>query len=294
MVWLVVIVACGLLGTLVAPTASAAEADRPRGFYYGTDSYTPLATRTSYPHLEPSVGGMYGAYSGEVGTWTDWRGCTSGYALNRTNVRRANTDERDRSIPGVSYYWFAAGPGADPRYNGTFGEAYQWGREQAERANSDYASFVRRGIGTKTRRTPLMFMDIESQPFAGYANGWNEIVNDCGRITRSKVIPSNIDRATFDGFTDYLHYETIFHPGVYSIPSFWNQTFGTGSAGRIPNTTEWTPVTSTRYARPRPYAFRQGGQSAVWFGGVRASNEVAWQWTQHGGDFDQWDTAHLP
>jgi hypothetical protein len=283
--------AFALLG--VAPSASAGQVDST-GFYYGTDSSGPTATGSGYPYTEPRTGGLYGSYSAEIGTWTDWMGCTSGYALNQSDVGRANADERDAAIPGVSYYWFAAGPGADPRYNRTYNEAYHWGVEQAERVQSDYSRLAERGLGTSTRYTPLMFMDIESQPYAGYANGWNEIVNRCGKITKQKVIPSNIDRATFNGFTDYLHYDTIFHPGVYSIPSFWTATFGTGPASQIPNTDEWTPESSTAHPNPHPVGFTQGSQSAQWFGGVTAAHQVAWQWTQAGGDYDQWDTARLP
>jgi hypothetical protein len=282
------------LVTLSAPVASAAQADHPGGFYYGTDSFGPVATGRSYPYLEPRTGGMYASYGAEIGTWTDWRGCTRGYALNLTDLHRANADERDTAIPGVSFYWFAAGPGADPHFNNTYAEAYRWGLEQAERVEWDYASLASRGITTQTRYTPLMFMDIESQPFAGYANGWNEIVNSCGKITKRKVISTHIDRATFNGFTDYLRDDTIFHPGVYSIPSFWSETFGTGGDSRIPNTDEWTPVTSTSAARPRPVSFTQKGESAVWFGDVSAANQVAWQWTQNGGDYDQWDSARIP
>jgi hypothetical protein len=276
-----------------APAVSAGQVDST-GFYYGTDSYAPTASGSAYPYSEPKTGGMYGAYSAEIGTWTNWKGCTSGYALNQTDLNRANVDERDAAIPGVSFYWFAAGPGADPDYNGTYAEAYDWGVKQAERVQSDYEQFEDRGIRTETKYTPLMFMDIESQPFAGYANGWNEIVNSCGKITKSTVIPVNVDRATFNGFTDYLRDDTIFHPGVYSIPSFWTATFGTGSAGQIPNTDEWTPETDTPDVTPHPLDFTQGSRSAEWFGDVKAGNEVAWQWTQTGGDYDQWDTARLP
>jgi hypothetical protein len=272
----------------------AAGVDRPSGFYYGTDSYAPLARGSAYPFTEPRTGGLYGSYVGEIGTWTDWLGCTRGYALNLHDVTSANADEADGAIPGVSFYWFAAGPGADPHYNRKYGEAYHWGVEQAERVKSDYGAFVSRGIVTQTSYTPLMFMDIESQPFAGYGNGWNEIVNHCGKITRKAVIPTNLDRATFNGFTDYLHYDTIFHPAVYSIPSFWTETFGTGSASRIPNTDEWTPETSTRAANPPPVSFTQRDESAQWFGGVATAHQLGWQWTQNGGDFDQWDAARMP
>ena len=277
-----------------APVGAAGMASTPAGFYYGSDSYGPQARGAYPPYNEPRTGGLYGAYTAEIGTWTDWTGCTRGYGLIPANVARANADEAYGPIPGVSFYWFAAGPGADPHYNASWAEAYGWGVAQAQRVAWDYGSLTRRGIWTATRHIPLMFMDIEAAPEAGYGNGWNEVVNRCGRITRQTVIPPSIDRATFDGFTDYLHLDTIFHPGVYSTPSFWYYTFGRGSASRIPNTYEWTPVSSSPTARPGPSAFRQGGQRASWFGGVAYSRRAGWQWTQNGGDFDEWDIANLP
>lgn len=281
-----------LLAAWAGPASAAS--DRPGGFFYGTDSYGPAARGQAAPYREPGTGGLYAGYVGEIGTWTNWLGCTRGYALDRKALRQANADEVEGSIPGVSFYWFAAGPGADPHYNRTRAEAYRWGVEQAERAAADYTALADRGLVTATTYIPLMFMDIEGQPLPGYGNGWNERVNRCGQITRTRSIPAAVDRATFNGFTDYVHTSTIFHPGVYSTPSFWTQTFGTGAASRVPNTYQWTPVTSTGSVLPRPVAFSQGEVSAQWFGDVRPDRRAGWQWNQNGGDYDQWDVANLP
>jgi hypothetical protein len=276
------------------PASAAPGTDDTSGFFYGTDSYGPTALGSAYPYTEPGTGGLYGSYVGEIGTWTNWRGCTAGYANNTSDIAMANADEAFGPIPGVDFYWFAAGPGADPRYNRTYAEAYRWGVAQAERVAADYRSFQARGIVTSTTFTPLMFMDVETQPLPGYGNGWNEIVNNCGQIVAPAVIPVSVDRATFNGFTDYIRLDTLFHPGVYSTPSFWSETFGTGAASRIPNTYEWTPVTSTGDVLPRPAAFSQSGQSATWFGGVDNDRKAGWQWNQNGGDYDQWNSANLP
>jgi hypothetical protein len=273
---------------------AAASSDAPSGFYFGSDSNGPVA-QGDYPYTEPGTGTRFASYGGEIGTWTNWQGCTSGLALNMTDVDAVNADESaDPSIPGLYFYWFMAGPGADPHYDGTTSEAFAWGQDQAERVQSDYDHMEYQGIRTETRYTPMMFMDIEGQPAAGYANGWNEIVDSCGHITRSTVIPVNVDRATFNGFYDYIHLDTIFHPGVYSTPDFWAETFGAGSASRIPDTYEWTPESSTSSTSPAPYGFDQDGQSAEWFGGISPAREVGWQWTQNGGDWDQIDSADLP
>jgi hypothetical protein len=282
----------------VVAAGGVALAGDSKWFYYGSDSNYPAAHGSRYPYTEPGTGGVYGGYVGELGTWTDWQGCTSGIALNPTALAEANADERTpktsaaNKIPGVFFYWFAAGPGADPHYDGTTTEAYHWGVLQAERANADY--WHTKGVQTETTYTPLLFMDIENQPVAGYANGWDEVVNRCGQITRDVTIPPGLDRSTFDGFADYLHYRTIFHPGVYSTPQYWTYTFGTGTYGRIPNTTEWTPETSTGTVTPDPGGFCQSGRCAQWFGGIKATKRAGWQWNQNGGDYDQWDTWHLP
>lgn len=292
-------VACGLVLVpagigLAARPASAASSDPPKDFWVGTDSYAPIPGG-SYPYKEPSVPGLYAAYTAEIGTWTNWLGCTHGEGESVTAINEVNADEAvNPAIPGVSFYWFAAGPGADPHYNGTYAEAYKWGKEQAEHVAFDYGQLLKEGIRTDTAYIPFVFMDIEGQPVAGYANGWNEIVNHCARITKRKVIPVEIDRATFNGFYDFIHLHTIFHPGVYSTPDFWKFTFGTGPEGHIPNTYEWTPVVSAPHPRPKPDQFTNGRDSAVWFGGVTTGKQAGWQWTQAGGDYDEWDDAHLP
>ncbi len=285
----------GLVGALVAPAPrAAAAADSPSGFYFGTDSYGPHGRGAGAPYREPGTGGLFAGYVGELGTWTNWLGCTRGYGLNHADVSRVNADEAYGPIPGVFFYWFAAGPGADPSFDGSRAEAYRWGVRQAERARADYTSLTAHGITTATSYIPLLFMDIEGQPLPGYGNGWNEVVDRCGHITHQRVIAAAVDRSTFNGFTDYLHTATIFHPGVYSTPSYWNQTFGAGAPARVPNTYQWTPVTSTGAVLPRPVAFSQGPQRATWFGDVRLDRRAGWQWNQSGGDYDQWSTANLP
>ena len=59
--------------------------------------------------------------------------------------------------------------------------------------------------------------------------------------------PGDVDRAEFNGFANYITAHSTYKVGVYSSAPVWNSIFGTGSAGRIPNTYEWTylPETST-------------------------------------------------
>jgi hypothetical protein len=288
----------GAVAVLV-PAASgiATAADTPTGFFYGTDSNAPAGAGTGYTYTEPVAGGVYGGYVGEVGTWTDMRGCASGSAFNVTAANRANVDEPYRPsgqpIPGVFFYFFGAGPGADPAYNATYAEAYAWGVKQAEAAVAGYERLVSDGVTTDTTYIPMMFLDVEGGAGNGYANGWNEEVNCRGQITKSVPIPPTIDRATFNGFWDYTHVDTIFHPGVYSTRDFWDYTFGTGSAGAIPDTYEWTANWPGGIA-PDPVGFCQAGSCARWFGDIVAGREAGWQWSGGTGDYDQWDTRNLP
>jgi hypothetical protein len=273
---------------------AAAATDAPSGFYYGSDSNGPQVVG-GYPYVEPATGGLFASYTGEIGTWTDWTGCTHGAALNLVDVAAVNANERILpSIPGLSLYWFMAGPGADPHYNATVKEATAWGTAQAVEVQALYVALAARGIVTRTHYIPMMYMDIEGQPAAGYANGWNEIVSSCGLVTKASVISPAVDRATVNGFYTYIHVHTIFHPGVYSTPWFWDHTFGTGPFGHIPNTYEWTAETSTAGPVPGPSGFTHDGSTAQWFGGVNVDHQASWQWTQHGGDWDQINAAHLP
>lgn len=254
----------------------------------------------------PQTGGIYGGYVGEIGTWTNWQGCTSGRALNATYANQANADEPwpgwgpNYPIPGVFFYWYMAGPGADPAYNGTTSEAYNWGWAQAQRAAAQYPGNDN-GITTQTTYAPLMFMDIE-KPLTG-SNGWNHETNTCGAITGNTPIPYAVDRATFNGFYNYIFNDSQFYPGVYSSPQMWCPTFGSCPAygynsvdGAIPNVYEWTSETNTNTVTPNPVGFCQSGHGcAQWFGEVGSSYNTAWQWYQSAtADFSQWNVANLP
>ena len=71
------------------------------------------------------------------------------------NARQASVNLTTyHSGVGVAAFWFMAGPGVDPRYDGTVAEARQWGRRQAARAEHQS---VRRSIpepGTARTQCP--------------------------------------------------------------------------------------------------------------------------------------------
>lgn len=287
----------------------ALAGDSPTHYMYGSDSNHPTATGSAPIYGEPFVsgGGTYGGYVGEVWTWTDWKGCTSGRAVNTTNVSDANANagyEVGNTYPlGTSIYWYMAGPGAMPGFNASdpsASEAVTWGKQQAEAAVAHYDTYG------PTYHEPVLVMDIETTRTTTQSNGWNQEVNTCGEVTGRTSISSTIDRDVYNGFWDYVYTHTAFYPAVYSAPTIWEYTFGTGTASKIPHSYEWTYDTHSIYADPPPSGWSRsdtpdGGpgtaESASWFGGVDTGYKIGGQWaitTTVSADWDQWYTANWP
>src|ERR1700722_604354 len=167
---------------LTAAKSDPAQAQSRTGFYLGTDSAAPQACGDgSGPYTEPAGGcgkgsaGPYSEYIGEVGSFMHWQGCTSAglsweqgdYNMATDNVVKFSTGL------GAAAYWFAAGPGRDPHYNGSTAEAAIWGQEQAQRALWD--------LGGKVFDFRYIFMDIENNGVPPDENGWNTVWNGpCG------------------------------------------------------------------------------------------------------------------
>jgi hypothetical protein len=282
------VIGTGVLVTLVLPTtvaSAATKGDSPQGFYYGADGNSPTADGSG-PYTEPTVGGSFGVYIAELGTFTNELGCTSGVAQNSKDITAANYERAHPpgtpAPPGTEGYFFMGGPGADPHYTGSTSEAQSWGETEAKYVLSR---------SLPTFGTKVIFMDIES-PGNGEYTGWNERVNSCGQLTGSITIQPSVDRATFNGFFDYVQSKG-YKAGVYSSPDFWSETFAGTSSGSIPNTTQWTYEDSSESVSPGPVGFEQsGGLSAQWFGDVNSAHEYMWQWNQTAGDYDQVDANH--
>ena len=204
-----------------ATTTAARAGDTTAGFWFGADGSGPSATGSG-PYTMPTVGGSFGGYVGELGTWTNRLGCTSGEAWNAHDAAAANTNHftYHRGV-GTGGYWFAGGPGADPHYNATTSEAYAWGKQQGEWAHTDWQNMYHSGT-----RMPfqILWMDIENAG-NGLANGWGEVFarpTTCTRhIIQTGVAPA-LDRATFNGYWDYLHttQHNVPQPGAYSAPRY--------------------------------------------------------------------------
>ena len=296
-------VAVAVAGTVTLLTASTALAgDSPAGFWYGTDSRTMPVSGSGIPFKEPALGTWYGGYIGMAGNWAHWAGCGKIVVWSGANSSQANANFTHKIGIGTGVYWFMGGPGVDPHYNGSQGEAYSWGQQQAARTLSD--------ISQVHVTYPVVFMDVEIPGNApNYTpasdNGWNTVYTSaCSGRVKSFHIPAAVDRADINGFAAYLTSHSHYRAGVYSAPDIWASIFGTGSAAQIPNTYEWTYESFSSSLSHHPAGWCLSGTStcAHFFGGVSSSSKYAlmWQWSGGGGssngigDFDQIDGNRTP
>ena len=293
-----------LPGGQAAVTGPAVTAgDHPAGFWYGTDS-SQITVSGSAPYKEPVLGGNYGGYIGMTGNWARWAGCgDKALVYSATNSAQADTNYTTyHDGIGTAVYWFMAGPGVDPHYTGSTGEAYAWGEQQATWAIEHTA---------KLHVTyPVLFMDIEIPGDAphytpAYDNGWNTVyTSSCSGVAKAYYIPATVDRAVVNGFAAYLTKHSAYKAGVYSAPSIWAEIFGTGSSASLTNTYEWTyqPFTSSLEHHPVGWCLSGTSTCASFFGGQTSGSKYAliWQWSGGGGsyngygDFDQIDGSRTP
>ena len=289
----------------IARGALAAAPDRlesqgPTGYYYGTDSAAPQACGNGNgPYTEPdgSCGagthGVYGEYMGEVGSFMNWQHCTTaGLAWEQANYNMATDNVVHFSTGlGAAAYWFAAGPGRDPHYNGTTAEAATWGREQAQQALAD--------LGGKVFDFRYIFMDIENNGVPPDDDGWNTVWNGpCGNTVKTGYIPANVDFATWVGFADYINNHSPYLAGVYSSGGdFYGSWAGIFGNERLSNTAEWT-FTNEQSQLDFPAGFSGSHASAQWFSAEPAACDLLWQWSGGNGvlngygDFDVAKTAN--
>jgi hypothetical protein len=286
-----------------SPAATASSGDSPAGFWYGTDSsYIHLA---GPPYQEPGIGGTYGGYIGMIGNWANWKGCHGVVVWSKGDANAAATNlSKYHDGIGVGGYWFMAGPGVDPHYNGTTKEATAWGEAQAAAALKDVAK-----ESTKVNY-PVLILDVELPGDApkytpAPDNGWNAVyTSPCSGKVKSSYIAAQVDRADFNGFADYVTAHSSYKAGVYSAPSIWADIFGTGSASKLSNTYEWTYTadTSSLSHKPDGWCLAKTKTCAQFFGGIASSSKYAlmWQWTGGGGtyngygDLDQIDKNRTP
>ncbi len=280
-----------------ARSAGTLGHDSP-GFFYGTDSSAPTACGNG-PYTEPvngdcsSTDGPYGEYIGEMGSYENWQGCTtSGLAWVQGNYNMANDNIVEYGVGiGAAGYWFAAGPGRDPNYNGTVSEAMTWGEEQAKQAISAAS-----GLFFNFR---YIFMDIENDGTPPDEDGWNTVWNGpCGNNVQAEYVAPDVDYATFLGFANYINDNSPYSAGVYSAGGSsygsWTGIFGNEP---ITGTSEWT-FTSEQSQLSFPAGFTGADASPSWFADAPAACELAWQWSggdgvlNDYGDFDQVDAAN--
>jgi hypothetical protein len=264
------------------------------GFFYGTDSAAPQACGNgSGPYAEPAgscgrgTAGPYGEYMGEVGSFMNWQRCTTaGLAWDQANYNMATDNVvKFGTGLGAAAYWFAAGPGRDPHYNGTLAEAATWGQEQAQQALSD--------LGGKVFDFRYIFMDIENNGVPPDEDGWNTVWNGpCGGTVKAAYIPANVDFATWTGFADYINNHSTYLAGVYSSGGNWYGSWaGIFGNEQLSNTAEWT-FTNEQSQLNFPSGFSGSHARAQWFSNEPAACDLLWQWSGGNGvlngygDFD--------
>ena len=237
------------------------------------------------PYAEPVIGGSYGGYTGMAGNWAHWQGCGGGIVWSATNASQASTNlSTYHKGVGTGVYWFMAGPGVDPNYNGTVSEATSWGQQQAARTLAD--------IGTGVKY-PVVWMDVElpgnaPQFTPAPDNGWNAVyTSPCSGTVKTQHIAPAVDRGVLDGYAAYLTAHSSYKPGVYSAPPAWTAIFGTGSASKIPSLYEWTytAASSSLAHHPSAWCLKSTSTCAHFFGGQHATDATAlmWQWSGGGG-----------
>jgi hypothetical protein len=296
--------AAAVLAVALAGPGPAPARRGDSGFWPGTDS-SGIAVRGRAPYRMPVIGGRYGGYVGMIGNWAAWQHCGGGLTWSGADSRAANRNlSRYRAGIGTGGYWFMAGPGVDPRYDGTVAQARRWGREQAARAVRD----LRRPPGRVTY--PVLFMDIEIPGAAPHFtpapdNGWNDIYDGpCSGRVKARYIAPRVDRADVSGFAAYLAAHSRYRAGIYSAPGTWRFIFGKGRPAALRRVYEWTyaPVTASLRRKPAGWCLAGTRTCARFFGGITAASRYAvmWQWSGGGGtrngygDFDQVDAARTP
>jgi Protein of unknown function (DUF4232) len=280
--------------------SESAKSQSTTGFYVGTDSAAPQACSNAngpYTVSSSSCGKgkaiPYGEYIGEVGSFLNWQGCTtSGLAWVQANYNMATDNVVQHGVGlGAAAYWFAAGPGRDPHYNGTAAEAATWGREQAQQVLSD--------LGGKVFDFRYIFMDIENNGVPPDGDGWNTVWKGaCSNTAKAEYIKANVDFATWVGFADYIDKYSPYLAGVYSAGGQgyggWIGIFGNE---QLSNTAEWT-FDNEQAQLDFPSGFSGSHASPIWFAKEQAACDLLWQWSGGNGvlngygDFDVANAAN--
>jgi Domain of unknown function (DUF4232) len=271
-------------GALALARSERVQSQSTTGFWVGTDSAAPEACGNGNgPYTEPSASCSksasvpYGEYIGEVGTFTNWKGCTtSGVAWDQANYNMAtdNVVKYGTGL-GAAAYWFAAGPGRDPHYDGSTAEAGIWGQQQAQAALSD--------LNGKVFDFRYIFMDIENNGAPPDQDGWNTVWNSaCGNHVRAEYVSAKVDFATWVGFADYIDSHSPYLAGVYSAGGQgyggWIGIFGNE---RLSNAAQWT-FDNEQAQLDFPSRFSGSHAHPLWFSNEPAACDLVWQWS--GGD----------
>ncbi|HEX5175260.1 MAG TPA: hypothetical protein VFV91_14070 [Gaiellaceae bacterium] len=244
---------------------------------------------------------------GEEGGYWDNTGalnCKGSDRWNTTAAADAYANYQNQSLGiGTNGYWFGAGPGLDPNYDGTTAQANSWGVVQAKKAWDDWQTRTKlQGTGS----AGVLFLDVEdpslnNPPQQGI--GWHETVNSsCTTMNSSGWPHPALARATVDGFLNWIFNNTPLFTGIYSGSGEWPEIFGSGSSSDISGvamtwTADWTTINES-CINPGPLDWTQSSpcsNSATFFGNVSSSGNCAmgWQWEGGSNDYDQINQTRL-
>ncbi|MHB1684460.1 MAG: hypothetical protein ACYCYO_16805 [Bacilli bacterium] len=230
--------------------------------FYGCDSNTGQACKNSSNVQEP-----LDFYIGELGYATTSGGspCGEGAAFNTT----AANEVAQRGNPVTTWgYWFTMGPKADPNYNGTSTEAYDWGHAQGTAAAKSWnANLYVFGY--------TVFADIEtyvpSNCSAPASMGW---------LTGQTSTDYTLNQEVWKGFKSGLvETDSKLVAGIYSSPYLWTTLMDNISISGVPIWTSETSLTSNTC----PTSMSEAGT----FGGGTLH---FWQFSITGGDYDVAET----
>lgn len=226
--------------------------------FYGSDSNTVVGCVNS---LGNNVGLDF--YIGELGFGTTGNEspCGGGAAFN---TQAAQTVAAKGNPVPVWGYWFLMGPKADPNYQGTTTQAYNWGISQGKAAAQAWE-------GNLNVFGYTIFADVETYVPSGCSAPAN-----MGWLTGQTSTDYSLNQEVWKGYRAGLSaISTQFIPGVYSSPYLWSTLMNNFSLSGGPVWTSESDLTSD--ACPTSMS---GAQS---FGG---GTLYFWQFSISSGDFD--------
>ncbi|MCI0184783.1 hypothetical protein [Sulfoacidibacillus ferrooxidans] len=195
--------------------------------YYGSDSNTGEAFYNSSTARAP-----LDFYIGELGfgTSSNQSACGGEAAFN---TQAAETVAQKGNPVPVWGYWFLMGPKADPNYNGTTTQAYDWGVAQGKAAAKSWESNL--NVYGYT-----IFADVETYVPSGCTAPTN-----MGWLTAQTSTDYSLNQEVWKGYcVGVSAVSTEFIAGVYCSPGNWSTLMNNMSLTNVPIWTSESDIVS--------------------------------------------------